>query len=137
MIEYITTNPGDPHLSAPADWKKRASLSLEQQWALAQDLLILGRRVLARHVGQNQRPASLAQVERILHLATSLARLTTDLAQQAAQSEDECPKCCAARLEWEAALNKVYGKDSTPAAPASPSPAEHALPVAEPAASQL
>ncbi len=137
MTEYINTNPADPHPSAPADWKKRASLSLEQQWALAQDLLVLGRRILARHVGQNQRSTSLAQVERILHLATSLARLTTDLAQQAAQSGDECPKCCAARLEWEAALNKVYGKETSPAAPASPSPTGQALPVPEPAAPQL
>jgi hypothetical protein len=113
MTKYnISPSSLAPHHPAP-DWKERASLSLEQQWALAQDLLALGRRILSRHAGRIHGATSLAQVERILHLATNLARLPTDLAQKSAQSQDECPKCCAARQEWEAALHKIYGQRET------------------------
>jgi hypothetical protein len=130
MIEYnISPSSPVPHPTVP-DWKGRARLSLEQQWALAQDLLALGRRILASQAGLNHGRTSLAQVERILHLATRLARLSTDLAQQSAQSQEECPKCCAARLEWEAALRKVYGQETGAPALPSPSAVEHALPSA-------
>lgn len=124
MTEY-NINASSPQPAAP-DWKSRASLSLEQHWALAQDLLVLGRRILSRHAAQSQGHASLAQVERILQLATRLARLSTDLARQAAQSQDECPQCCAARREMEDALNKIYG--SAAAASPSPAPSETTLP---------
>ena len=131
MIEYNTP----PAVAAappasPADWKERARLSLEQQWTLAQDLLTLGRRILSRYAGQTQRPTSLAQVERILHLATRLARLSTDLAAQSANSLEECPKCCARRLEMEAALHKIYGEDKYPPAPSEPSPTQSTVPTA-------
>jgi hypothetical protein len=133
MIEY-NTPPADaaaPSVS-PADWKERGRLSLEQQWSLAQDLLTLGRRVLSRSAGQTQRPTSLAQVERILQLATRLARLSTDLAAQSANAREECPKCCAARLEREAALHRIYGEDAEPPAPSAPSPMENIVPTACP-----
>jgi hypothetical protein len=97
--------------STTPDWPARAKQSREQQWALAQELLALGRRILARHGGQMS--SSLAQVERILDLATRLARLATDLASHPADAETECPKCCAHRLEMEAAIRRAYGKYAT------------------------
>ncbi len=86
--------------------------------------------ILSRYVGEAQRPTSLAQVERILQLATSLSRLSTDLAAQSASAHEECPKCCAARLEMEAALHKIYGEDKYPPAPSAPSPTENTVPTA-------
>jgi hypothetical protein len=39
MTEYNTLSPPSTPLHPAPDWKERASLSLEQHWALAQDLL--------------------------------------------------------------------------------------------------
>jgi len=99
-----------PDRPAPADWQQRAEQFQEQQWALAQELLALGRRSLLTHLGQIKPATSLAQVEKILRLAAKLGQISSEVSAAKKAANPECPKCCAARMEWEAALEKVYGQ---------------------------
>ena len=110
MNKNESPDPQPAPSPAPADWRQRAEQFQEQEWALAQQLLALGRRSLLNYLGQLKATTSLAQVEKILRLAHKIGQISSQLAAAKADSDSECPKCCASRLEREAALAKVYGK---------------------------
>jgi hypothetical protein len=104
-----TLNSPPSTSSPPPDWRQRADHFHEQQWSLAQELLAVGRRILLNHLGQLKTSTSLAQVEKLLRLADKLGQVSSRLAPPE-QKDSECPKCCAFRLEMEAALEKAYGR---------------------------
>jgi hypothetical protein len=95
--------------SAPVNWHQRAEQFQEQEWALAQQLLALGRRSLLNYLGQLKATTSLAQVEKILRLAHKIGQISSQLAAAKQDSDSMCPECCAHRLEVEAALTKIFG----------------------------
>jgi hypothetical protein len=108
--------PQDRNDPAPS-WQARSDDLCEQHWQLGQELLDLGRSLLGLIRQEPQSAAYLAQVHRLLKLGAELGRHSaTDALSRPAP---ECPACCAERKEWEAALNKIYGKplpgEETPA----------------------
>ena len=103
-VGQLSTGP------APADWQQRADQFHEQQWALAQRLLAMGRRILLSHLGQVKAATSLAHAEKLLRLADKLGQVSSRLSAARQDPDALCPKCCAHRLEVEAALDKIYGQ---------------------------
>jgi hypothetical protein len=101
--------PQLPQPPDPPDWFERAKQCRAEEWTLACDLLALGRQLLLRHLTQMRSTSSLAQIDRLLRLATRLGRLSTDLAQNPGD-QSECRECCRAREEMEAALKRIYGE---------------------------
>jgi hypothetical protein len=109
---------------APPDWHQRVRHLREQQWALAQQLLASVRRTLAVQTQRLSPAEQLALADRLLRLAARLGSLSTQFSAIAADTDYQCPKCCAARLGMEAALAKVYGHplpEEIPTAPSQPS----------------
>ena len=98
-----------PEPPDPPDWYERARQCRAEEWTLANKLIALCRRMLLRHITQMRPNTSLAQVEKLLQLATKLARVSTDFAQNPT-GETECRECCRSRLEMEEALHRIYGE---------------------------
>jgi hypothetical protein len=120
MIDDQTSTPLAS--DSPADWRQRAQHLREQQWTLAQHLVALLRRTLVLQPQRMTVATSLAQADRLLRLAAHLGRLSTELSDPELQADYQCPKCCAARKEWEDALAKVYGQPEETTSPSTPNP---------------
>ena len=93
----------------PPDWVERARQCRAEEWALANELLGLGRRLLWRHITEMRGNVSLTQVEKVLQLATKLARISTDVGKNP-DADTECRECCAARRQMEASIKRIYGE---------------------------
>ena len=102
-------NDNQTATTSPPDWRQRIQQLREQQWSLAQLLLASIRRTLLLHTQRMSATDSLAQADRLLRLAAHLGRLSSEFAAAEADTDYECPKCCASRMQSEAALAKAYG----------------------------
>jgi len=89
------------------EWVKRQQLVREEEWALHDELLRAGREALKRFY-ERGRGATLGDIARLLELASKLGRLSSGLATDKTEvtGEDGGP----IRVEFEAALKKVYGQ---------------------------
>jgi hypothetical protein len=102
----INSQTGD----ASPDWRQRVRQIREQQWTLAQQILASVRRTLAVQTQRMSPAERLDQADRLLRLAARLGRISTQFSAFEAGPDDECPKCCARRMEMEAAVAKIYGQ---------------------------
>jgi hypothetical protein len=102
----INSQTGD----ASPDWRQRVRQIREQQWTLAQQLLASVRRTLAVQPHRLSPAERLDQADRLLRLAARLGRISTQFSAFEADRDDECPKCCAKRMEMETAVVRIYGQ---------------------------
>jgi hypothetical protein len=89
------------------DWLKRQQLVREEEWSLHDELIRAGREALKRF-HERGKGATLGDIARLLELASKLGRLSSGLATDRTEvtGEDGGP----IRVEFEAALKKVYGQ---------------------------
>ena len=88
-------------------WGARGEQLREQEWDLAQKLIRTAIVLLERHRKCPSREATLAEITRMLDLASRLGRLATNL--QTDKTETAGRVDVSFRVELEAALKKVYG----------------------------
>ena len=88
------------------DWVKRQQDLREEEWAIHDECIRAGREALKRFY-ERGRGATLGDIARMLELASKLGRLASGLATDRTEvtGEDGGP----VRVEFEAALKKVYG----------------------------
>jgi hypothetical protein len=90
-----------------AQWLTRQQSLREEEWRLHEECIAAGREALKRFY-ERGKGATLGDVARLLELASKLGRLASGLATDKTEvtGEDGGP----IRLEFEAALRKVYGQ---------------------------
>src|SRR5438445_6235129 len=113
-----------------AEWLKRQQEVREREWEMHEKCIAAAKRGLAAFMEREKVYANLADIARMLEVASKLGRLASGLATNKTEvtGEDGGP----IRLELEAALKKVYGQ-AEPArtidVEASPSPHPGPLPL--------
>ena len=90
-----------------AEWLKRQQEVREQEWELHEKCIAAAKRGLAAFMDREKVYANLADISRMLEVASKLGRLATGMATDKTEvtGEDGGP----IRIELEAALRKVYG----------------------------
>jgi hypothetical protein len=105
-----------------AEWLKRQSALRETEWQMHEKCIAAAERGLKSYLEREKVYANLADIARILEIASKLGRLSSGLATDKTEltGDDGGPL----RLELSAALNKVYGEavavDASPVKPALP-----------------
>jgi hypothetical protein len=89
------------------EWAKRKQEIREREWEMHEKCLAAARRALTAFMEREKVYANLADIARILEIASKLGRLASGLATDKTEvtGEDGGP----VRLEVEAALRKIYG----------------------------
>jgi hypothetical protein len=90
-----------------AEWLKRQQEVREQEWEMHEKCIAAAKRGLAAFMDREKVYANLADISRMLEVASKLGRLATGMATDKTEvtGEDGGP----IRIELEAALRKVYG----------------------------
>lgn len=90
------------------EWGKRQQEIREREWEMHEKCIAAARRALAAFMDREKVYANLADIARILEVASKLGRLASGLATDKTEvtGEDGGP----IRVELEAALRKVYGE---------------------------
>jgi hypothetical protein len=88
---------------------KRQAEQLEEEWQTRNEALVLARAAISRWKANEKRCGSLEGIARLLDLASKLGRLATGMPTDRTEvtGEDGGP----IRIEFEAALRKVYGAE--------------------------
>jgi hypothetical protein len=96
-----------------AEWVKRQQEVREREWEMHEKCIAAAKRGLAAFMEREKVYANLADISRMLEVASKLGRLATGMATDKTEvtGEDGGP----IRLELEAALKKVYGVAAPPA----------------------
>lgn len=94
--------------SKAAEWLKRAEDVREREWEMHEKCIEAARRALRAFMEREKVYANLADISRILEVASKLGRLASGMATDKTEvtGEDGGPL----RVELSAALNKVYGQ---------------------------
>ncbi len=113
------------------EWSRRAEQLRDQEWNTAQELLDTASALLRRVRHRPGLDASLAEVSRMLDLASRLGRLATGL--QTDKTEIAGKVDLSLRLQLESSLKRIYGPPAPPlpappAADQSPVPSHPSLP---------
>ena len=90
-----------------AEWAERGRKLREEEWKVAEQLLEFGREGIRRWVAQERRVGTQEGVARLLELACKLGHAATGLPMQRVEHTGEGGGPI--RVEFEAALKKVYG----------------------------
>ena len=103
-----------------AEWLKRQQALRETEWEMHEKCIAAARRGLAAFEAREKVYANLADIARMLEVASKLGRLASGLATDKTEvtGEDGGP----IRIELEAALKKVYGAVVEVEATATPHP---------------
>jgi hypothetical protein len=103
-----------------AEWLKRQQEVREQEWEMHEKCIAAAKRGLAAFMDREKVYANLADISRMLEVASKLGRLATGMATDKTEvtGEDGGP----IRIELEAALRKVYGGVVDVEATAAPHP---------------
>jgi hypothetical protein len=101
-----------------AEWLKRQQTLRQTEWDMHEKCIAAARRALASFMDREKVYANLADIARILEVASKLGRLASGMATESVEhtGEDGGP----IRIELEAALKKVYGAEVPPAIEAPP-----------------
>jgi hypothetical protein len=105
-----------------AEWLKRTEAVRASEWEMHEKCIAAARRGLAAFLEREKVYANLADISRILEVASKLGRLASGMATDRTEltGEDGGPL----RVELSAALNKVYGEvveaEAAPVTPALP-----------------
>ena len=90
-----------------AEWLKRQQELREQEWEMHEKCIEAGRRALRTFLAREEASASLADIARILEVASKLGRMASGLAIVHVEHTGE--EGGPIRIELTAALNKIYG----------------------------
>ena len=124
-----------------AEWESREQALRETEWQMHERAIAAAKRGLDAYMEREKVYANLADIARMLEIASKLGRLATGLGDGERRKEDDLP---AVRVEVTVALEKIYGdpipgevvdvevipQPSPGLRPPSPAPASegHALP---------
>src|SRR5688572_23378007 len=90
-----------------AEWLKRSEQVREREWQMHEQCILAAERALKAFMAREKVYANLADISRILEVASKLGRLASGMATDRTEltGEDGGP----IRIEFEMMLNKVYG----------------------------
>ena len=90
-----------------AEWLKRQEAVREREWEMHERCIAAAKRALAAFMEREKVYANLADISRMLEVASKLGRLATGMATDRTESSVEVEGKL--DVEWEVALRKVYG----------------------------
>ena len=90
-----------------AEWLKRQEEVREREWEMLERCIAAAKRALAAFMEREKVYANLADISRMLEVASKLGRLATGMATDRTESAVEVEGKL--DVEWEVALRKVYG----------------------------
>jgi len=90
-----------------AEWAERGRKIREEEWKVAEELLALGREGIRRWQAQERRVGTQEGIARLLELACRLGHQSTGIPMERVEHTGEGGGPI--RVEFEAALKKVYG----------------------------
>jgi len=93
--------------SKAAEWEKRETQLRETEWSMHEAAIAAAKRGLAAYMEKDKVYANLADIARMLEIASKLGRLATGLDKSNGEMADE-PQ--ALRVEVTVALEKIYGE---------------------------
>jgi hypothetical protein len=93
--------------SKAAEWEKRETQLRETEWAMHERAIAAAKRGLDAYMDKDKVYANLADIARMLEIASKLGRLATGLDKSNGEMADE-PQ--ALRVEVTVALEKIYGQ---------------------------
>lgn len=94
-----------------AEWEKREQALREEEWEMHEKCIAAAKRGLAAYMEREKVYANLADIARMLEVASKLGRLATGLGD-GEKRKDEAPQV---RVEVTLALEKIYGAEARPA----------------------
>jgi hypothetical protein len=89
-----------------AEWSSREQKLRETEWAMHEAAIAAAKKGLAAYMEKDKVYANLADIARMLEIASKLGRLATGLGDGDGRKADELP---AMRVEVTVALEKIYG----------------------------
>jgi hypothetical protein len=93
--------------SKAAEWEKRETQLRETEWSMHEAAIAAAKRGLAAYMEKDKVYANLADIARMLEIASKLGRLATGLDKSNGETADE-PHTL--RVEVTVALEKIYGE---------------------------
>ena len=90
-----------------AVWEQREQQLRETEWAMHQSAIAAAKRGLDEYLKKEKIHANLADIARMLEIASKLGRLATGLGDGERRKDDDLP---AVRVEVTVALEKIYGQ---------------------------
>lgn len=93
--------------SKAAEWEKRETQLRETEWAMHERAIAAAKRGLDAYMDKDKVYANLADIARMLEIASKLGRLATGLDKSNGETADE-PQTL--RVEVSVALEKIYGQ---------------------------
>lgn len=91
------------------EWERREQQLRETEWAMHERAIAAAKRGLDAYMEREKVYANLADIARMLEIASKLGRLATGLGTDGDRPKDEQP--AAMRVEVTVALEKIYGGD--------------------------
>lgn len=90
-----------------AEWASREQKLRETEWAMHEAAIAAAKKGLAAYMDREKVYANLADIARMLEIASKLGRLATGLGDGEGRKADELPTM---RVEVTVALEKIYGE---------------------------
>ena len=90
-----------------AEWEKRETQLRETEWSMHEAAIAAAKRGLAAYMDKDKVYANLADIARMLEVASKMGRLATGLDKSNGETADE-PQTL--RVEVTVALEKIYGQ---------------------------
>ena len=90
-----------------AEWEKRKQDLLETEWAMHERAIAAAKRGLDAYMEREKVYANLADIARMLEIASKLGRLATGLGDGERRKDDDLP---ALHVEVTVSLEKIYGE---------------------------
>ena len=100
-----------------AEWANREQQLRETEWAMHERAIAAAKRGLDAYMEREKVYANLADIARMLEIASKLGRLATGLGDGEKRKADEAPTV---RVEVSLALEKIYGAEVRPANESAP-----------------
>lgn len=95
------------------EWERREQQLRETEWAMHERAIAAAKRGLDAYMEREKVYANLADIARMLEIASKLGRLATGLGTDGDRPTDDQP--AAMRIEVTVALEKIYGQAEPPA----------------------
>jgi len=90
-----------------AEWEQRETQLRETEWAMHERAIAAAEKALNAFMDKDKVYANLADIARMLEIASKLGRLATGLGDGEARKDDDAPTM---RVEVSVALEKIYGE---------------------------
>ena len=90
-----------------AEWESREQKLRETEWAMHEAAIAAAKKGLAAYMDREKVYANLADIARMLEIASKLGRLATGLGDGERRKDEDLP---AVRVEVTVALEKIYGE---------------------------